>query len=249
MKSSKVLIEHQCPQCGAPATLEETDHLFTCEFCRVKSFLLSGDFFRYLLPDRAPADRELFYVPYWRFKGLLFSCVPQGIKHRIMDVSFPALNTPCFPVSLGLRSQVLKLRFASTEAGGRFLKPDISLHEAKGILEERFSAGLPKVIFEQSFVGEAISQIYSPFFMDGRIHDGVLNRALKTRVDPDFDPDRIPGGSAEWPIRFIPALCPDCGWDLQGERDSLALACRNCNALWLGGKTRFVRMKYGRMPS
>ncbi|MGD9137268.1 MAG: hypothetical protein PVH42_10930, partial [Desulfobacterales bacterium] len=34
-----VLIEYQCPQCGAPATIEETDRLFTCQFCRVNSYL------------------------------------------------------------------------------------------------------------------------------------------------------------------------------------------------------------------
>ncbi|MCK7515939.1 MAG: hypothetical protein MZV70_76205 [Desulfobacterales bacterium] len=62
-------IEHQCPQCGAPANLEETDRLFACPFCRVKSFLLTRDYFRYVLPAKNPAGKELVYFPYWRFKG------------------------------------------------------------------------------------------------------------------------------------------------------------------------------------
>ena len=38
-----VQIEQSCPQCGAPANLEETDRLFACPFCRVTSLLLTRD--------------------------------------------------------------------------------------------------------------------------------------------------------------------------------------------------------------
>ena len=62
MKSSSLLIEFQCPLCGAPATLEETDHLFSCEFCRVNSYLMSR-VYRYVLPDKASENRELIYFP------------------------------------------------------------------------------------------------------------------------------------------------------------------------------------------
>ncbi len=33
-------------------------------------------------------------------------------------------------------------------------------------------------------------------------------------------------------VRFIPTLCPRCGWDMEGERDSLVLICRNCSSAW-----------------
>ena len=46
--------QNQCPQCGAPADLEETDRLFACPFCRVTSLLLTRDYFRYVLPARNP---------------------------------------------------------------------------------------------------------------------------------------------------------------------------------------------------
>ena len=55
------IIEHQCPQCGAPAELEETDRLFQCGYCRVKSYLTIPDYFRYTLPHHAPAGKELIY--------------------------------------------------------------------------------------------------------------------------------------------------------------------------------------------
>ena len=33
-------------------------------------------------------------------------------------------------------------------------------------------------------------------------------------------------------ISFVSALCPACGWDLIGERDSLVLLCANCHTAW-----------------
>ncbi|MBE0555888.1 MAG: hypothetical protein IH628_01540, partial [Proteobacteria bacterium] len=33
-------------------------------------------------------------------------------------------------------------------------------------------------------------------------------------------------------VRFVPTLCPRCGWDMEGERDSLVLICRNCDTAW-----------------
>ncbi|HDH04186.1 MAG TPA: hypothetical protein ENH01_00515 [Nitrospirae bacterium] len=43
-------VEHQCPQCGGPVILEETDRFMSCAFCRVNLFIVSGDFSRYYLP-------------------------------------------------------------------------------------------------------------------------------------------------------------------------------------------------------
>ena len=33
-------------------------------------------------------------------------------------------------------------------------------------------------------------------------------------------------------LRFMPTLCPQCGWDLQGDREALVLICRNCDSAW-----------------
>ena len=35
-----------------------------------------------------------------------------------------------------------------------------------------------------------------------------------------------------WPIDFLATLCPRCGWDLEGDRDSLVLHCDNCQTVW-----------------
>jgi predicted RNA-binding Zn-ribbon protein involved in translation (DUF1610 family) len=241
----RLLIEHQCPQCGAPIVLEETDHLFTCQYCKVKSFLFPGDFFRYLLPHSAPKGKTLVYLPYWRFKGILFSSLLERIDHRIVDVSHQALLSNYFPISLGLRSQALKLRFVSPETEGYFLKPSVPLKEMVQLIEKRFSGALPQPIFTQCFIGETLSQIYSPFYVNGRVHDAVLNRPLASSPPDDFDLMALPGGTPNWQIRFIPAQCPNCGWDLEGERDSIVLSCRNCNSLWIHAKKGFRKLEFG----
>ena len=248
MKSSRFLIEHQCPQCGAPATLEETDHLFVCEFCRVNSYLLSKDFFRYNLPHSAPDNKDLVYFPYWRFKGMLFSCVPEGIEHRIVDVSQQAVDSELFPISVGLRSQVLKLRFVSPETRGYFVEPKLPSQEVLESIERRFSASLPEPIYHQAFVGNTLSLLNSPFYADARLYDAVLNRAVSSALPEDFDISAFPGGNPDWRIHFIPALCPECGWDLAGERDSLVMTCRNCNSAWYPGKTKFRKINFAHIP-
>ena len=93
----KILIEYECPQCGAPAELEETDRLFTCQYCRVKSYLYHKDYFQYVLPHNAPKSKNLFFIPYWRFKGMLFSYIEEDIVHKFVDVSLQAFESTLFP--------------------------------------------------------------------------------------------------------------------------------------------------------
>ena len=248
LKHPKLLIDHQCPQCGAPIVLEETDHLFSCPYCKVKSFLFTNDFFRFMLPHAAPRGKPLVYLPYWRFKGILFSSLQERIDHRIVDVSHQALLSGYFPISLGLRSQVLKLRFVSPETEGYFLKPGLSFRDMAELIEKRFSKGLPRPIYTQRFIGETLSQIYAPFYVDNKIHDGVLNRPLAGTPPSDFDVMALPGGAPHWRIRFIPAQCPTCGWDLEGERDSIVLNCRNCSSLWIQAKKGFKKLDFGHVP-
>ena len=90
MKNANYLVEHQCPQCGAPAILEETERLFACPFCRVRSYLLSRGAFRYFLPAKTPERHTLFYLPYWRLKGMWFSYHMEKTAHRFIDTSHQA---------------------------------------------------------------------------------------------------------------------------------------------------------------
>jgi hypothetical protein len=249
MNVSRLLIEHQCPQCGAPATLEETERLFTCLFCRVKSYLVTRDYFRYMLPHDAPAGKYLVFFPYWRFKGSFFVSLPGGIKPRIVDVSRQAVSSPLFPVSLGLRSQTLKLRFVSPENEGIFLRPKVSSKDLLRLAEETFTSSTQEPMFAKAFIGDTLSQIYSPFYVTDKVFDAVLNRPVSSALPEGFDILTMEGGKPDWRIEFIPSLCPNCGWDLEGEKNALALSCKNCNSLWMNKGKGFSKLEFGVFPS
>ncbi|RLC07454.1 MAG: hypothetical protein DRI57_26010 [Deltaproteobacteria bacterium] len=252
---TNLLIEYQCSQCGAPAVLKETDRLFRCDYCRVKSYLMHKDCFRYVLPDTAPENKELVFFPYWRFKGMLFSCLPDKTKSKFADISRQAVSSKHFPASLGLRSQALKLRFVSPETGGCFLKPALPAREAMHIFGRHFKTSSQGPVLHQSFIGETFSLIYAPFYIadnqpSGSRHlfDAVLNKPLSSSLPDDFDISLFQVGHPEWRIRLIPTLCPNCGWDLDGERNAVALACRNCDSVWEPGGDRFRKVTFAHIP-
>jgi hypothetical protein len=237
------IIEHQCPQCGAPAELEETDRLFHCGFCKVTSYLSTPDFFRYTLPHNAPSGKEIIYFPYWRFKGMLFSCTPEGIENRFLDVSRQARRSGHFPINMGFRGQTQKLHFATTVNHGTFIKPDIAFTEALSLWQEQYSAGLAKPILHQDQIGETISLLYAPFYLDQKVMDAVLNEAFSASSVAEIPADELTADTPNWPINFLATLCPQCGWDLQGQRDSLALNCTNCDTVWWAKKGRLTQLK------
>ena len=223
--------------------MEETERLFACEFCRVKSYLAAEDVFRYMLPNNAGTAKDIVFFPFWRFKGMLFACAANGIRHQFVDVSTQAVLSQLFPVSLGLRSQALKLKFVTPETSGRFLKPTQTLADIEKKFDDRFGKSLPKPVIHYAHIGETISLIYAPFYIDNRIHDAVLDRPITAARVEDSDIDSLPIESPHWRIHFISTLCPDCGWDLEGEKDSLVLLCKNCTSAWypVGKKLKKIR--------
>ena len=197
-----------------------------------------------MLPNAAPENKELVYFPYWRFKGMLFSSTPAGIRYRFIDVSHQAIPSKDFPISVGLRSQTLKLKFILPEAKGRFLAPQMPLEQTIRIFEDRFRKDLPKPILHQSHIGETISLIYSPFYIEEKVYDAILNKPVSMHLSADFDATSWPDGRSGGQIRFIPALCPACGWELSGPKESLVLSCRNCSSLWEAVNKEFKKLNF-----
>ncbi len=233
-------IEQGCPQCGAPVILEETDRLLACPFCRTRLYLWEKDHFRYYIPPAAGAEGELIYVPYWRLRGSLFSATGVEVIHRFTDTSTLAVNFPGMPYSLGLRPQVLKLRFVSPEAEGRFIAPDIPCNAAAPDPE----TALPGV-FTRIFIGETLSLIHAPLFLRGEtLIDAVLKRPVCACNTGDRERLLTEAPAERGMIRFVPTLCPRCGWDMEGERDSLILICRNCNSAWACPEGAFTAVEF-----
>ncbi len=244
-------IEHHCPQCGAPAVFEEAERLYACPYCRVKSYLLVKDFFRYTLPPKSvdSDDESVVYVPYWRFKGTLFVSLFSGVKHRFADLSSLGVDHDRFPVSLGLRSQVFTLRFPEPGAKARFLSTTEPPNRAIRRLQRNFWSKTPGQgkMLHRDFIGETASLLYAPYQVKpGGLFDAVLDERVA-----DFPADRaqavfsLPGGKPAVNYRFIAALCPGCGWDLTGGSDSLALTCDNCRAVWQAAGRKLQRLPYG----
>ncbi|MFH0726987.1 MAG: hypothetical protein V2B19_11685 [Pseudomonadota bacterium] len=198
----------------------------------MKSYLLETRYFRYLLPHKAPADKDLIYFPYWRFKGMLFWCLPGEIQNRFLDLSHQAVDTAAFPISLGLRGQAMKLKFVTPDTPGRFITPSLPFQVALDTYSARFHTDFISKAAHEARIGESVSLIYAPFYIEDRLYDAVLNRPVATDIPEGFDVSPLLGKHPGATLRFIPTLCPKCGWDLEGQRDSLALACANCGSLW-----------------
>jgi hypothetical protein len=117
------------------------------------------------------------------------------------------------------------------------------------IFDQRYTTGLSQPILHQTHIGESISLIYSPFYSEGKLYDGILNEAIAQSLPDDFDAERLAGGKPEGRIQFIPTLCPNCGWDLHGDRDSIVLACKNCTSMWQGGGEGLKQIRFAHVPS
>jgi hypothetical protein len=233
-------IEQGCPQCGAPVTLDETDRLLVCPFCRTRLYLVAEDLFRYYIPPAVAADGELLYVPYWRLRGSSFSVTASDVTHRFVDTNTLAVNLPEPTGSLGLRPQVLKLRFVSPATEGRFIAPDLSADRAIPDL----GAVSPDVFYHE-FIGETVSLIHAPLFLRGEIlTDAILGRPVSTCKTDDRERLLTAPMAAPNQVRFVPTLCPRCGWDMEGERDSLVLVCRNCDSAWTCPKDAFAPLEF-----
>jgi DNA-directed RNA polymerase subunit RPC12/RpoP len=255
VNAPSVTLEHQCPQCGAPVSFPEEDRIFVCPYCRVRHFLFTGDYFRYYLPPLKSRGDDVFFVPYWRFKGL--RVIIRGTKHRheVVDRSACAAPHPNVPGSLGFRSQTLSLKFADRGMSGRCLpvrtlrsdfmesmrKVSLSLPSAATQLPPALLTGLSLSLLEIEsepfgepyciLMGETASLIYSPFFIgNGSLYDGITGENLGSAEGLDVSKD---AGQTAFPkTAFLPAICPDCGMDLHGSKESVVLACDQCIRLY-----------------
>ncbi len=177
---------------------------------------------------------------------MLFSCAGNGLAHKFVDVSHQAVLSHLFPVSLGLRSQALKLKFVTPETAGRFLEPTQTLAHIEQNFDDRFGKSLPRPVLHHAHIGETISLIYAPFYIENRIYDAVLNRPIAASRTEDFDIEKLPVENPDWRIHFISTLCPNCGWDLEGEKDSLVLLCKNCTSAWYPVGKKLTKIQFGK---
>lgn len=242
------VVEHECPQCGAPVELEETHRLFRCPYCEVKNVIFSHDGFRLVLPHKAP-DREIIYAPYLRFKGNVFICKEAAIDHHIVDITRVGFDFTGLPLSLGFRPQAMKMKFVTPHVSGSFVKSALKVDEILDSVGVFTSALMSRKFFHRAYIGEALSIIYLPLYVkNDKLVDAVTDEPLNA----------LPGGHdfligtveqyPRWQVQFLATICPDCGWDLDGETDSVVLTCSNCVSAWEATSGGLVRVSFRFVP-
>jgi len=194
--------------------------------------------------------KEILFIPYWRFRGMVFSCKAYTIEQRVVDTSFLASNYTFMPLSLGLRAQAMKLRFATFKEDIKFLRPSLSSRDFLSRVENNMlfkdTHGMEDISFHNACIGEVVSMVYTPVFIEhDTIFDAILNRPVATEIEESFD-----GGSTfekkhNWEIKFISTLCPNCGWDMIAESESCVFVCTNCNSLWQASGEALHRIAFG----
>ena len=148
------------------------------------------------------------------------------------------------PISLGLRSQTLKLKFVTPKSEGIFLKPIHSSKQVMDLLDERFLKDLPKPVLHKDHIGENLSLIFAPFYLkENKIFDAILNQPVSVQLPDDYHLKNYNSCPAEAYLNFLPMLCPECGWDLWGQRDSLVLFCKNCESVWYPGNQQLQKIE------
>ncbi len=248
-------IAHQCPQCGGPVSLAETDRFFSCAYCRVRLHITADGPFHYRLTPKTARD-DLIHIPYWRFKGASYSLRNSQVRHRILDMTRIAVLNHHLPYSLGIRPQAVPLTFVTAKTAGSFLPPATPLKDILDGIDKQLTHGemradmirtvKPAENIERAYIGETASVIFLPVLPKGdRLQDGI-NAAMQYQTGPDtaslID---AAGGAADWSPRFLPALCPACGWDLDGQRESCVFACGNCSRAWMPGTRDLTEVKLG----
>src|SRR4030042_33899 len=145
-------VEQECPQCGAPIDLDETDRLILCPYCHVKNYLFTQDYFRFVLPHKAP-NQDIIYAPYMRFKGEVYLCEGATIGHSIVDITYQGTIFKQLPISLGLRPQAMKMKFVTPDVHGSFLKCSLRPLDVLANVGKRTSFFSPGRIFHRAYIG------------------------------------------------------------------------------------------------
>lgn len=251
-------IAHQCPQCGGPVSLAETDRFFVCGYCRVKLYITAKGPFHYRLTPKTDGD-ALVHIPYWRFKGVSYTLRNAQVQHRILDITRIAISDQGLPYSLGVRPQAVALTFVATDTAGSFLTPATPLKAILEGIDKQLTHGemradmartiKPMENIERAYIGETASVIFLPVLAKSDMLQDGVNAAMQYRPDPETRTSiDAAGRPADWSPRFLPALCPACGWDLDGQRESCVFACDNCNRAWMPGRQELTEVKMGAVP-
>ncbi len=189
-------------------------------------------------------------VPYWRFKGMVLDLKRGSTRLRFIDTTLHGRKVRGMPISLGVRPQASALRFVTEGLNHLFIWP-APFREVFGEIDRRLkeaeevspSGGhTSQDLLLRTYIGETRSVIYLPAYIKGQmVVDAITDEPLTLYsslqgIDINRAPEQRPG--------FLPALCPHCGWDLEAQRDSMVLYCRNCQRTYLPERDTFREVPF-----
>ncbi len=223
--SPRWLIDFQCPRCAGNVCLEETERIFTCAWCRVKLCLGSRGPLECYIPAPPDQGENALYMPYWRLKGMAYTCTAGSIHSGAVDLSHIALTTKTLPWSLGIQTQLARLRFLAPAVAGTFFAPTLTIGEAiagcEANLKQLGIAPWTETALHRAWIGEQTSLLYYPFAR----RDGQIVDTLQGRIFESVGQWEARAPAAKQPdvqVRFYAATCPDCG-DRAWKRESEGL--------------------------
>ena len=205
--------------------MDEADRILSCPFCRTRLCIGVNGPFQYYVPPRNGVSNDIVFIPYWRIRGLTYTLQLPEIADRYTDTNLLAVGLKGLPLSLGLRPQAMQLKMAVRDTPGGFIKPADTLHDLPQMDRTAWKT------HHDLSIGETVSLIYSPMTVKNDLfYDAVLDKPVAP-----WSPESqsvYPAAPIDQDIRFLAALCPQCGWDLQGEGDALVMTCMNCHTAW-----------------
>jgi hypothetical protein len=299
-------LDHQCPQCGAPISIDESARLVSCPFCRVRHFIHMQGPARYFIAPRTAVPASCTYVPYWRMRGMEFALRGNELKSSLVDANMVALTSPLAPPNLGYQTQAARLKFAQPSSAGTFLKPTYDQGEFMRRLAKRraamedwspqpdepvtgmaqhiklladtltsdthaprrggAAADLSRFLDQvgarplasvsaavsdnfRAYIGETVSLVYAPVYpRDNRWIDGISDQVWRSApTASEILGEQEP--QTGFPLSFLPTLCPQCGWDMDGAPDSLVLTCNHCASVWQPRPPSWERMSFMLWPT
>ncbi len=244
----QISITQSCPSCGAAIELNEDYRLLECSFCGVKNYRIGNTGKRYYLPYPARPDineSNLFFFPYIRFRGTVYSIQDENIQYKIVDTTRAAFTgsdkshsgggdglTP----SLGVRPQAMPLLPVTSTTPGKFIPqgiPTKRIFMYAASITDILGKKKREEIYHRAFIGETISLIYWPCYLKGeQCKDAILNRTICPSAGVEKLLEHAIPVDPQWEPRFINTNCPLCGGLITGAEDAVVLRCQNCSRHW-----------------
>lgn len=250
--------------------IRESEHLLTCPYCQVKQIVQTWPFPFLIIPPKVE-NQEIYYIPYFRFKGLSFTIFPQGskktltpspvpatlglqgvpadpawqgktIQSKIVDQSVLAINTPYLPFSLGFKAQTQPLLFFDQKRPGTFLAPASTPKKILYKVNQQLKNAGPNQSI-QAHIGEIISLIYAPFIPDkgDKLKDEISGQVVCSLKNSSLASQPVLSKNS-FKLKLLASLCPQCGWDLQGQTRGLIFSCANCHTNWYLESRRLIQL-------